>query len=202
MKLFLICLNILFSLNFFGCGNAQTGKVAELDKIQGKVEFRRASTSDFSPAKEKEPLYNKDIVKTGNDAQAILKFLDQSIVTLNKMTIFEVIAAENVLGKQNEGTAIYDMKKQKQETRVVSPHGTTAILGTLFCLTVNESSTTVWVKEGKVSFTSKAGGAPVIIEPGFKLVAKSDTIPTAAVAVDPFEQQIIFQRGLKPQMNR
>ncbi len=58
--------------------------------MQGKVEVQRANQTKWEKAREKQPLYNGDFVKTGTDASAEVIFSDSTVYRIGPDSLLEV----------------------------------------------------------------------------------------------------------------
>ena len=182
-----------------GCGTS-TSSVASIDRLEGQVE--RKSGNAFVPAKVKDPLISGEAVKTAEKSSASLLFSTGSEVQVNAESYFE-IGSDQKIGRQESGTAIYRIEKDKSGVQVETPHGNTTVLGTVFCLQVTGTATTILVEEGKVRFTSKSGTAQQDVGPGQKLVASDTTALGKPESVDLAEREALFNPNSKgPAINQ
>jgi len=70
-------------------GSDFTGS-GQIIAVQGKVEIQRANQTRWERAREKEPLYNGDFVKTSSGAAAEVLFSDGTVYRLGSDTLLEV----------------------------------------------------------------------------------------------------------------
>ncbi|MFI5167262.1 MAG: FecR domain-containing protein [Thermoanaerobaculales bacterium] len=75
-------INRLLNRDFVGSG--------QIIALQGTVELQRANQTRWSKAREKEPLYNGDFVKTSTDASAEVLFSDGTVFRIGPDSLFEV----------------------------------------------------------------------------------------------------------------
>ena len=59
-------------------------------RLQGKVEVQRANQTEWDKAREKQPLYNGDFIKTGPDASAEIIFSDSTVYRVGPDSLLEV----------------------------------------------------------------------------------------------------------------
>ena len=89
--------------------------------------------------------------------KAIEYLLVKDRTTVNSRDIYFALATSENDVRQESGTIIYRINQDKGGFSVVTPHGLTGVLGTVFELSVASDSTTVGVQEGKVSLTNRQG---------------------------------------------
>jgi len=75
-------INGLLNRDFVGSG--------QIIALQGKVELQRANETRWNTAREKEPLYNGDFVKTAADASAEVLFSDGTVYRIGPDSLLEV----------------------------------------------------------------------------------------------------------------
>jgi len=152
----LIVAALLLSIPFLpGCENKQS--MAQFVKISGTVEARTKPSDKFAPAVQQSFLPDGGAVRTMPESGADLLLAEnKGIIEIKADTYFELpLSGSNV--KQESGTIIYRINQDKGGFTIDTPHGLTGVLGTTFELTVASDSTTVGVKEGKVSLTNRQG---------------------------------------------
>jgi hypothetical protein len=76
-----------------GKGGAEND--AQFLTVEGDVQFQKSSTSDWSPAETRTPLFNGDWVKTGGGASAELIFSNGSLYTVGANALLEVYSQFN-----------------------------------------------------------------------------------------------------------
>ena len=138
-----------------GCGSEPSQ--AQFVKISGTVEARAKSSDKFAPALQQSFLPTGGAVRTMPESSADLLLPDnKGIIEVKADTYFELPLSINNI-RQESGTIIYRINQDKGGFTIDTPHGLTGVLGTTFELTVSSDTTTVGVKEGKVSLTNKQG---------------------------------------------
>jgi len=189
----LILFGMIGGLFFFiGCESSQTS-LANLSEPQGPVQARKNDSGTFQAAKDKDALDIGGAVRTGENGTTKLTFKDGTEVAMRPEAYFELRGGDT-LGLQTEGAVFYKIQKQKSGISVQTPQGITAVLGTTFIMKIASQATNIWVEEGKVSFTNKAGDKREI-NPGQKIEATADGKLKDPVDVDPFERESIFNPG-------
>jgi hypothetical protein len=73
-----------------GLANRDFNGSGQIIAMQGKVEVQRASQTKWEKAREKQPLYNGDFVKTGSDASAEVIFSDSTVYRIGPDSLLEV----------------------------------------------------------------------------------------------------------------
>ncbi len=138
-----------------GCENKQS--MAQFVKVSGKVEARTGPSEKFVAAVQQGLLPSGGAVRTMPESSAdLLLIASKGVIEIKPDTYFELPTSENDV-RQESGTIIYRINQDKGGFSVVTPHGLTGVLGTVFELSVASDSTTVGVQEGKVSLTNRQG---------------------------------------------
>ncbi len=187
----------LVALASAGCGGGGAGSsaIATLGQIQGKVEARPRAADPFAPAAGEVPLQAGGAVRTGEDGQGKVTYLDGTEVSLSPETYFEVKAA-SVFGRQESGSGRYRVSPQKTTVEVETPHGVTAVLGTAFRLDVTATQTVVSLQEGKVRFTNPSREA-VELTPGQQLTVTAGQPLGQPEELDPITLETLFNPGAR-----
>lgn len=155
-RIFTVALSALILLAFTGCGQ-QEKAAAKIFSFSGDVAFKARSDAQFAPAAANAEIIAGGAVRTSKESEASLQLTaNKANIRIYEDTFFEV-RAENSLGFQSSGKAVYDVNKQEKEIMVETTHGNTAVLGTRFAQIVKEDSFELWVEKGEVEFTSKNG---------------------------------------------
>ena len=152
LGLFLLATTVLC----VGCGSKSSDITARILKATGKVEIKQPTAASFTEAKENDILACGGILKTGDEASAMLEIIDKGVVELKSDALFELEPDKDYV-VQKSGMAIYKIEKNKEGFKVKSPQGVTCVLGTKFMVRVLENMTVTGVDEGKVSFTANNG---------------------------------------------
>jgi len=181
----------VYLILFTGCSGAGV-QIATLKEFSGTVEFSRGGAQSFEAAQKEQPLFTGDEIRVRADSSATILFATGSAIHLKDNAFFEV-RDDSCLGRQNSGTAYYDVNKHESEIVIETPHGTTAILGTQFCQLITEDTFDLWVKEGKVKFTRN--GQSRLVEANYRLHHSSDKPLAEAETMTLPEQIKIFKTG-------
>ncbi len=200
--MFLVLSLLASALIAAGCGGSGGGTpVASLKALQGKVEIRLAGSTAFAAVTADQQLAVGSAIRTGEDGQALIRYADGTDVALQPETFFE-IKAQTALGRQETGSARYRVTPQQNSVGVETPHGVTAVLGTVFRLDVTAQQTVVTLQEGKVRFTAAAGGS-VELTPGQQVTTPAGAAPGKPAELDPFTLESLFNPGSKaPAINQ
>lgn len=152
---------LLAGILFFpGCDNKQP--MAQFIRVSGTVEARPGPSEKFVVVVQQDLLPPGGGVRTLPDSSAdILLAENRGIIEIKSDTYFE-LPTSNSNVRQNSGTAIYRINHEKGNFTIVTLHALTGVLGTVFELSVASDSTTVGVKEGKVSLTSRNGESRMV----------------------------------------
>jgi hypothetical protein len=143
-----------------GCDNTQS--MAQIVRISGSVEARTKASEQFVAAVQHSFLPTGGAIRTKPESGAdLLLAEDRGIIAIKSDTYFELpLSGKNA--RQDSGTIIYRIDKDKGSFSIETPHGLTGVLGTTFELSVSSDTTTVGVKEGKVSLTNHQGETRVV----------------------------------------
>jgi hypothetical protein len=84
-----------------GSGGDETGD-ASFIFVEGDVSLQRAGRSTFEPARQRQPLFDGDFIKTGRTGSAEIMFFDGALYTIRPGSLFEVRrpASSEVSGSQ------------------------------------------------------------------------------------------------------
>lgn len=140
----------------FLCGCSTEMPKAEFIRVSGTVEIKQPGTQGLAQAREKDILQTGGTVRTMLEASADLILSNRGIIEIMPDSYFELTSA-NGDAEQDSGSIIYRINESRNGYKVTTPHGVTAVLGTVFMLSVTPESTEIGVKEGKVSFTNTKG---------------------------------------------
>lgn len=187
------CIGMCFLL-VSGCSQTDNIAVAVVSEPKGQVELREGAASQFAQAKAQAPIYAGGAVRTGEDGSTALDYADGSKILVHALSFFE-IGNEAGKARQDKGSVLYQLQKQKKDVTIETPHGVTAVLGTTFLVQVDQDSTTVMVEEGKVEFRSKTGPEKQVIDAGYMLKVGGDGKLGQPVGLNPFEREQLFNPG-------
>ncbi|RCK78181.1 MAG: hypothetical protein OZSIB_1697 [Candidatus Ozemobacter sibiricus] len=184
-----------------GCGGSGGAAVATLREVKGKVEARGTGGAPFQIVAGELPLQVGGAIRTGEDGEGLVKYVEGSEVRLGAETYYEV-REKGTLGWQESGSARYKVPPQKQPVGVETPHGVTAVLGTDFRLDVTATQTTVTLQEGKIRFTNRASES-IELTPGQQLTVTAGQPLGTPAELDPITLESLFTPGVKlPAINQ
>ena len=141
--------------------------VAVVTKVRGNVEIRKGSSNPtFSPIKAGQLLNDKDIIRTGANAFAVLIYLDdKSMVKLKGATNLEIRGKKVGKGLEKNleitgGTIRAVVSQQRRgEFTVTSPTSVASVKGTSFWIVSNsQTGDQVYNEEGVVQLTNLTSG--------------------------------------------
>ncbi|HNV71613.1 MAG TPA: FecR family protein [Candidatus Ozemobacteraceae bacterium] len=184
-----------------GCGSQTTTAQVSVKGPVMPVQAKLNSSGTFQDAREGDKVEAGGAIRTGENGRSSLLYPDGTEIAIQADTYFEV-KAEGFLGRQTQGSAIYKVKPQKAGTKVETPHGVTAVLGTTFLVKVASSGTAVWVEEGTVEFATAAGEKKAI-KAGENLSYSGTGALGTPAPTNPVEQQGLFNPGApEPALNQ
>lgn len=190
MKILVSFVLASISLTITGCGSSSSNPLAELKSIVGTVECRPSSTENFKVAKQGLILNDMSAIRTKEDSSATIVFKKGGTLRLAANSFFEVKKG-TTLGRQETGTGIYKIDKQKNKLSIETPQGLTTILGTEFRQDVTKDNTTVILKEGSIQFTDTKG-KEVILKPGERIIVENGKALSSPEKVNSFDVDSFF----------
>lgn len=175
--------------------------LAHVKQPVGTVEAMIKEGENFIKAIENLGLFSGSVIRTLDNSFAKLLFINGIQVSINPETYFK-ITAKPAIGEQTSGSAIYQVPKSNEIIEINTPHGVTAVLGTVFKLEVSKKTTTITVAEGKVRFTNMKGVSKVIESNQQAIVSAEDENITVN-ELDPITIQMNFDSTNKlPPINQ
>lgn len=164
---------ILFPL-FLTAASAQEKIVAMIHKPVGNVEFKKAG-GDWQKAKPATPLADGNLVRTGENSFAVIKFIENSLLRVqekSEITIHGEISKKTKEFSKNvylgRGELGFDVKKQKNEKFEFStPTSVASIRGTGGLLIAGADSNDVLIlQRGVVDFLNNFSNQIVTVNGG------------------------------------
>jgi tetratricopeptide (TPR) repeat protein len=163
---------------------AQTGPLATVLTVKGRLEVRRHSVANFVALPLRTSLFASDHVRTGPASKATLLFTDGAQVRLNANTSIEITSPTVSRGKRSLfrviGGEVWARLRfgQAVETRTAIA----GVRGTQIHLTVQEDGTsTLFVEEGEVEFFNPFG--EVVVATGQQSIARPGQAPTSPITI-------------------
>jgi len=154
-------------------------RLAVANKVDGHVEVQRSGRGNFMTLAQDAPVKTGDVVRSGSDGTAELKWLDGTRVkitpntqlTLKKTFHNAVKKADQTEFQLTAGKVFIRIMKAltpASKFTVETPTAVAAVRGTIFSVEVTGGKTQVAVFKGHVNVTSGAGpdGQKELIEPG------------------------------------
>ncbi len=152
-----------------GSGNT----VGLISKVIQDVSHKQID-KDWQKAQKGESLASGDRVKTGERSIAIIKFLDNSLVRvreLSELTVSGKMDGDAFLKSVDlqNGVVGFSIQKQRpqEEFQFSSPTSVASIRGTGGLFSTSDSSDTLTVIEGTITFTNRLSGNSVDVGAGF-----------------------------------
>jgi hypothetical protein len=159
-----------------GKGGAEND--AQFLTVEGDVQYQKSSTSDWTAAETRTPLFNGDWVKTGGGASAELIFSNGSLYTIGSNALLEIYSQFNPSTSRKNNS----VQMQIGSVEVATTDNASSVRTPGSQITVDSESTTqvgvnaekataVVSEKGSSSVASSGGGAAVKLAVGEKLTA-------------------------------
>jgi hypothetical protein len=194
LRHFLLCLLLssIFLSSLAGCSGSKAAVPAFISFIEGTVEIKKSSASDWVAAKVKNSLSEGDIVKSGANSKASITFFDGSVINLQSDTQIEIkqLTSSKPTGirlKQEIGDTLSKVEKltdSASKYEIETPVAVAGVRGSQMRVKVAQDGTTeVQNVEGKISVTAQ--GVEVVIPVGNTSSVKPGQPPGAPVPASP-----------------
>ncbi len=162
--------------------------VITIESLEGDVEIQRDGTDIYIAAKVGDKLYPGDIISTGFESEAFIRFKDIAVMTVKEMTSFSInqFIIEGNIAKTSVnlrlGSLRTDVKVERRmraSFQIVTPTSTVGVRGTEFEVIYydNEKYTAVYVYEGKVEIGDENNQNTVGIYESQEAIIYEDGIP-------------------------
>jgi cbb3-type cytochrome oxidase subunit 3 len=159
-----------------GKGGAEND--AQFLTVEGDVQYQKSSTSDWTTAESRTPLFNGDWVKTGRGASAELIFSNGSLYTIGANALLEVYSQFNPSTSRKNNS----VQMQVGSVEVATTDDASSVRTPGSQVTIDSESTTqvgvdpqkttaVLTEKGSASVTPSDGGAVVKLAVGDKITA-------------------------------
>ena len=204
-KLFVLMGFVCLGLFILGCGASATkDPMGFVDRIvKGDIFVKSQGGADFTKITVRTPLFEGDIVKTGDQAEATVLFTTGALTRLLGNTEFEMKqrrvtqTGPLMTTRLQKGITISFVPKDATEAKKLVIETDTAIAsikGTIFKLEVKDSETILTVSEGTVAFKSIKDNSSVDVEAFFQIKATAAGLG-AAVKVNVLEDPDLAGAG-------
>jgi hypothetical protein len=185
---------IALTLGIAAGAAAQTPKAGEVNRVEGTVAVARTSAPDSTPLKQKDPVYARDLVSTGQLSKAQLVLGGKALVTMREQSALRITSVPGVATVEiTDGllklTVFKDKMKAGERIDVKTPNAITAVRGTTIVTELVKAPagplTRLTVLEGFVDITplNPATGAPA--GPPVRVNTLQQTTVTGAGAPTP-----------------
>jgi hypothetical protein len=174
---------ILSSLLFFsqgGIAGDPASTVATVTRTIKQVDLQSAGTT-WREAHKGDPLQAGDMVRTGDAALAIVKFIDNTLLQIRANSTVGLTGElrNRTISKEvklSNGGVGFTVPKQRpgEEFRFSSPTSVASIRGTSGYFVSTDSSDTLTVLDGSILFTNIHSHQEVILEAGYTAVTGGD----------------------------
>lgn len=197
-----------FLLLLTGCGNQPPGKepLAVVDKIEkGEALVKRASDKDFGQVQAKAPLFEGDIIKTSEKAEAVLMFSTGAVARVLPNSQFEIKPPQMVQTSMKviytrliDGVATFYVPKGNEGAKkfeVETERAVASIKGTAFKLEHRLAKTTLTVLEGEVGFKFKGTPKKLLEMKRADSADKGKAETAGEILVGAFQRSIASEDG-------
>jgi len=185
-----ICLILMLILLI----NAQERSNAVMNFIIGEADVLRSGQTSWEDASLNMKVYKGDRIKTLLNARVEIKMPDESIISINENTIFDIkeirMSEEDddemsfTLWAGNIWAKFKKVVNTRQVRRIDSPSAVVAIRGTTLEMEVDQmQSTRVRVEEGQVSVESKDVPGEVLVGSNQETFVEKGRAPTPPVSL-------------------
>lgn len=159
--------------------------VATLKSVEGAVEARKATQTDWLPAKLNDTLTIGDSIRVLAYGRAAILLPDETVLRLDQNTsvTFTEPEDENRSWLELLKGAIHIISRDPRALKVITPFAGAGLEGTEFLIEVTQDETIVTVYEGEVSVSTDSGD--VNVTPGQRVTARTGQQPLAQVVVRP-----------------
>ena len=130
-------------------------------------------------------------MRTGADGETNVAFTDGVSVKLWPDSHFSITGKARI-GRQESGSALFNIPSSPIERTIETPTGLTTIMGTVFAQEVTSSTFSLFLHEGKVSFTDNKG-VTKMLTPGQQLLVKAGEPLPEQILMDEKLRKAIFQ---------
>jgi hypothetical protein len=173
----------LFRLVPFGHARAQGAAIGHISRIKGRVEIARGGSS--LPADVGREIQVADTVRTATDGRAEISFSDGSVLVVGPDS---AVAVSFFAPAETESTALLDLISGIVRVTVnkatdwgrFEVRTTTAVAsvrGTEYLVEALPDKSAVFVAEGRVAVSSRAGAGTVILRTGQGVDVPKDKVP-------------------------
>lgn len=147
--------------------------------IEGTVLVQVAPSTEWTNAAVGQAIKQQDVIKTGDDGQALLVFSDKSSIALKPKTevsVDELVWTEvaKKAGLSMSAGALRAIVKKidtPSDFKVKTPTAICGARGTVFYLVVTPSETRVFVTDGAVDFSNVDGGNSYVVVQNMAAIA-------------------------------
>ncbi len=178
-----------FVCAFYSGAPAQQEQKARVSFIIGEANLMRSGQTGWENIGLDMSIYKGDRIKTSLNARVEIRMPDETVISINENTIFDVKEIRLAEDEEDEmsftlwaGNVWAKFKKvvsSRQVRHIDSPSAVVAVRGTTFEMEVDEAlSTRVRVEEGQVSVTSKDVPGEVLVGSNEETLVEKGKAPT------------------------
>ncbi|MBI1884680.1 MAG: TonB-dependent receptor [Chlamydiae bacterium] len=167
-------------------GFVKAGEVARLYSVQGFVEVKHASSTNWTRASTDTSLDPQDQIRTGSNSRAGIFFQEGIFIRLNENTLLELKTPSDTQAlKMSSGTAYFFSREPQRFPEIETPVVSAAVRGTEFSIAVEEDKTKVSVIRGKVICSNQTGSTTA--EDGEEITTLEGQAPAKKILIHPLD---------------
>jgi hypothetical protein len=164
--------------------------VATVTRTVKQVDLQ-SNGAAWREARKGDPLLAGDVIRTGDAALAIVKFIDNTLLQIRANSTVGVTGElrNRTISKEvklNNGGVGFTVPKQRpgEEFRFTSPTSVASIRGTSGYYACSDSSDTLTVLEGTIHFMNRRSNNEVMVEAGYTAIAGNNGSMDQAPSTD------------------
>lgn len=159
--------------------------IAQVVSVQGSVEVKKASETQWLPVKLKEAYCPGDMIRVMGRSRAAILLVTGGIIRLDENTTL------TFNGVEKEKTSLIEFiqgvghffSRWPRSLKVYTPFVNGTVEGTEFLVKVDDDKTFISIFEGRVETANKAGS--LTLTSGQSAIARADQAPTLQIVVHP-----------------
>src|SRR5436190_24184634 len=126
---------VALTLGIAASAVAQAPRAGEMSRVEGTVAVARTNAPDGTPLKQKDPVYARDLVSTGQLSKAQLVLGGKALVTMREQSALRItsvpgIATVEITDGLLKLAVFKDKMKAGERIDVKTPNAITAVRGT------------------------------------------------------------------------
>lgn len=163
---FCLILVLVFSRGpMFRSGSPEAG-LATVKSLRGLVQVKMTESASWETAREGMRMAAGGLLRTGEDGHATIGTSEGDTMTFCPDTCFEFQSGDGIC-RQTAGKIQYHITpKAEKEFKIQTQHAVTAVLGTVFTIELQKSSTEISLFQGRIRVQDRSSKGERILEPG------------------------------------